>query len=297
MQRLLALPALALCAVASVATAATPPPCHSTVTGDLRLHTLQSQVFRNSRTIRILLPDGYDRPENKDRRYPVLYMLDGQNLFDACLSDVSHREWQLDETVRRLAAEGRIPPMIVVGVDHAGADRAREYLPYPDYVSDPEMQPQGKRFPDFLVREVLPLVNAHYRTLTGFPNTALGGSSYGGIATLWALMARPMEFGYGLIESPSLQIGMGQLVRDTNPFVARPVRIFMGFGGLEEENPMFQALMVGQCQTVVSNLRSQGYDDSNLRFVVTPGARHNEDAWAGRLPEALTFLFHDWKAP
>ncbi|MFO1394989.1 MAG: alpha/beta hydrolase-fold protein [Steroidobacteraceae bacterium] len=297
MTRILALPALLVWFAASTATAADAPACRSTVTGDLHLHTLQSQVFRNSRTIRVLLPDDYDTPANKDRRYPVLYLLDGQNLFDACLSDVSHREWQVDETVRRLTAEGRIPPMIVVGVDHAGADRAREYLPYPDYASDPDMQPQGRRFPDFLVHEVMPLVNANYRTLTGHANTGLGGSSYGGVATLYALMARPMEFGYGLIESPSLQIGMGQLVRDTNPFIARPVRIFMGFGGLEAEDPMFQALMVGLCRTVESNLRAQGYDESMLRFVVTPGARHTEDSWAARLPDALTFMFSDWKAP
>lgn len=297
MNPLVALPALLLCLASAGVGAADAPACRSTATGDLRLHTLQSQVFRNSRKIRVLLPDGYDAPENKDRRYPVLYMLDGQNLFDACLSDVSHREWQLDETVRRLVAEGRIPPMIVVGVDHAGADRAREFLPYTDYLSDPDLQPQGRRFPEFLVREVLPLVSGNYRTLTGHANTGLGGSSYGGVATLYALMARPNEFGYGLIESPSLQIGMGQLVRETDPFIARPVKVFIGFGGREFDSDVGNELMVGLCRRVDRNLRNQGYDDAHLRFVLTPDAQHNEDAWALRLPEALAFLFGDWKAP
>lgn len=297
MIRTLAASALVLGLAAAGTGATEAAACRSTVTGDLRLHTLQSQVFRNSRTIRVLVPDGYDAPENKERRYPVLYLLDGQNLFDACTNDFNHREWTVDEIVHRLTEDGRLPPMIVVGVDHPGADRAREFLPYPDYTTEPDMQPQGRRFPDFLVREVLPLVNGQYRTLTGHANTGLGGSSYGGVATLYALMARPAEFGYGLIESPSLQVGMGQLVRDTDPFVARPVRVFIGYGGRESDSQPFSDLMVTMARKVDRNLRNQGYDDTHLRFVVTPDAAHNEDAWALRLPEALVFLFGDWKAP
>ena len=142
--------------------------CKSTVSGDLRLHTLKSTIFGNERTIRVLLPPGYGDAANKERRYPVLYMLDGQNVFDACLSDVSHHEWSVDETVQQLIAEKKIPPLIVVGVDHAGKDRAHEYLPYKDFVGDPDMdEPAGKLFPDFMTREVMPLVDGQYRTLTG----------------------------------------------------------------------------------------------------------------------------------
>lgn len=270
--------------------------CKSTVTGDLRLHTLTSKTFGNSRQIRVLLPPGYESPENRTRRYPVLYMLDGQNLFDACLSDVSHVEWGVDETVYRLIAGKKLPPLIVVGVDHAGRDRAKEYLPYTNYTDDPDLAaPEGKRFPGFLVHEVMPLVNGRYRTLTGLQNTGLGGSSYGGVATLYALMARPQTFGYGLIESPSLAAGMGQLVRDTNPFVAMPFRIFIGFGGKEADWPPLEAKMIGLVRQVESNLRLAGYDDSSLRVVIDPEALHTEGAWARRLPDALVFLFGDWQ--
>ena len=145
-------------------------------------------------------------------------MLDGQNVFDACLSDVSHHEWSVDETVQQLIPEKKIPALIVVGVDHAGKDRAREYLPYKDFIGNPDMdEPAGKHFPDFMTREVMPLVDSHYRTLPGQPNTGIGGSSYGGVATLYALFAKPSTFGYGLIESPVMWIGMGQFVRDTSP--------------------------------------------------------------------------------
>ena len=201
--------------------------CKSTVSGDLRIHPLASKIFNNTRSIRVLLPPGYGAAENSSKRYPVLYMLDGQNLFDACLSDVSHAEWQVDETVYRLIREKAIPEMIVVGIDHAGAKRAYEFLPYRDSINPDMEEPAGKRFPDFLATEVMPFVNGQYRTLTGHDNTALGGSSYGGVATLYALMARPQTFGYGLIESPSIWVGMGQLIRDTSPLVAFPRKVFM----------------------------------------------------------------------
>ncbi|HWU88776.1 MAG TPA: alpha/beta hydrolase-fold protein [Kofleriaceae bacterium] len=267
------------------------PACKSTVSGELRQHSLTSKIFGNTRTIRVLLPPGYDAPQNRTKKYPVLYLLDGQNLFDACLSEISHREWGVDETVYRLIAQKAIPPLIIVGIDHMGKDRAREYLPYKDYISNPDMpEPAGKQFPDFMTGEVMPLVDASYRTLQGPANTGLGGSSYGGVATLYALMAKPRVFGYGLIESPSLQIGMGQLVRDTSPLIAMPKKVFFGVGGRESDIRSMSWL-----RTVESNFKAAGYDDSSLRVVVDPDAGHNEDAWAKRLPAALTFLFGDWR--
>ncbi|MGB7905593.1 MAG: alpha/beta hydrolase-fold protein [Steroidobacteraceae bacterium] len=281
---------------ASAADAPAASACKSTVSGDLRLHTLKSTIFGNERTIRVLLPPGYDDTVNKERRYPVLYMLDGQNVFDACLSDVSHHEWSVDETAQQLITGKKIPPLIVVGVDHAGRDRAREYLPYKDFVGNPDMdEPAGKLFPDFMTREVMPLVDSQYRTLPGQPNTGIGGSSYGGVATLYALLAKPGTFGYGLIESPVMWIGMGQLVRDTSPLVAMPVKVFVAFGGKETPDPVISEKMIGLVRQVETNFHAAGYDDSNFRFVVDPDAVHTEAAWEKRLPGALTFLFGDWK--
>jgi len=292
---------LALCTGLSVTcatraqTAAPTVACKSTVSGDLRLHTLKSAIFGNERTIRVLLPAGYGDAANADRRYPVLYMLDGQNVFDACLSDVSKHEWGVDETVRKLVAENRIPPLIVVGVDHAGKDRAHEYLPYKDFFGNPDMdEPGGKRFPDFMTREVMPLVDGNYRTLTGQPNTGIGGSSYGGVASLYALLAKPTVFGYGLIESPVVWIGMGQLVRDTSPLVAMPRKVFVAFGGKEAPDPVTSERMIGMIRQVESNFQAAGYDETNFRFVVDPDAVHTEAAWEKRLPGALSFLFGDW---
>jgi predicted alpha/beta superfamily hydrolase len=287
---------LAIACATHAQTAPAAAACKSTATGDLHVHALKSAIFGNERKIRVLLPDGYGDAANKDRRYPVLYLLDGQNVFDACLSDLSHHEWGADETVRKLVAEKKIPSLIVVGVDHAGKDRAREYLPYKDFTGNPDMdEPAGKQFPDFMTREVMPLVDGDYRTLKGAPNTGIGGSSYGGVASLYALLARPDKFGYGLVESPTLWVGMGQLVRDTSPLVVMPQKVFVGFGGKEASEQKYNDKMVGLIRQVETNFRAAGYDDTTFRFVVDPQAEHTEAAWAKRLPGALAFLFGDWK--
>src|SRR5579872_3208738 len=99
------------------------------VTGDLRLYEFHSRVFHNTRFLRVWLPPGYDDPENAERHYPVLYLNDGQNLFEAATS-FTGVEWQVDETADRLIREGIIAPMMIVGLDNGGKDRIREYMPH-----------------------------------------------------------------------------------------------------------------------------------------------------------------------
>ena len=94
-------------------------------TGDLRLHAFRSRFFRNTRFLRVWLPPGYEDTENSARRYPVLYLNDGQNLFEPSTS-FTGVEWQVDETTDRLIREEQVPPMIIVGIDNAGKERFRE---------------------------------------------------------------------------------------------------------------------------------------------------------------------------
>ena len=130
------------------------PVLSQSVVGDLRLHRFVSKVFGHTRYLRVLVPDGYDAPDNAARRYPVLYMADRQNLFDPTTSVFRPSEWRMDETVHALVSTGRVPPVIVVGVDDAGRfARDHEYLPWPDTAAaagyahyDPT--PQGKRYPE-----------------------------------------------------------------------------------------------------------------------------------------------------
>lgn len=271
-------------------------PCKSTVVGDLRQHSIESAIFHNTRTIRVLLPAHYDDAANRAKRYPVLIMLDGQNLFDACLSDVSHEEWKIDETVARLIHEKAIPELIVIGIDHAGRRRAQEYLPYKDQIGWPDMQePAGKEFPNFLADEVIPHLAKSYRLLTGAHNTAVGGASYGGVAALYALLARPDSFGYSLIESPPMWVGMGALVRDTRPITSFPEKVYFGFGGLENNDPAITGKVVELIRIVQQNFSDAGYDDRTFRFTFEDSASHNEIAWAGRFSQALTFLYAGWQ--
>src|SRR5689334_11150358 len=170
-----------ICALslASAAAVAAPP----AVVGDLRLRPFTSETFGNSRVLRVLLPPGYDLPVNRSRRYPVLYLNDGQNLFDAGTSTFTDQEWRVDETVNELIAAGRIQPLIVVGIDHAGR-RARfhEYFPYPDrFLEPPDPTPQGKRYPAFLADEVIPFVEHQYRADRVAAHRGLGGSSAGAL--------------------------------------------------------------------------------------------------------------------
>src|SRR5579864_7636050 len=127
---------------------------NDSVTGDLRLHEFHSRVFRNTRMLRVWLPPRYDAPGTDTRQYPVLYLNDGQNLFDRATA-FGGVEWQVDETADRLIRQEVIPPLIIVGIHNAQSDRIREYLPYRSF-NPPVMRPRGKRYPDFVMNEVMP---------------------------------------------------------------------------------------------------------------------------------------------
>src|SRR5215470_5489749 len=104
-------------------------PENSSSAGELRLYEFQSRVFRNRRMLRVWTPPGYDDEQNSSRRYPVFYLNDGQNLFDPSTAFIGV-DWQVDEAAARLIAEQKIAPLIIVGIDNAQKDRAREYLAY-----------------------------------------------------------------------------------------------------------------------------------------------------------------------
>ena len=141
--------------------------------GNLWLHELRSRVFGNTRLVRVWLPPDYDGWGAT--RYPVLYMNDGQNLFDPATA-FAGVHWQVGETAARLIGEKKIPPLIVVAIDNTGKSRACEYTPYKS--RDPRvLRPEGARYPEFLQREVMPLIEEHYSILKGPENTGLGGSS------------------------------------------------------------------------------------------------------------------------
>jgi enterochelin esterase-like enzyme len=166
---------------------------HCSVVGNLQLLQFSSDVFHNTRMLRVWLPPGYDDAEQRDRRYPVLYLNDGQNLFDACTSQFSADEWAVDETATTLIESGKIPPLIIVGIDNAGKrNRPKEYLPFPDNtLQPPTPDVHGKDYPQFLIDEVMPFIERKYRIDPNPNATGIGGSSYGAGIALYAVMERP----------------------------------------------------------------------------------------------------------
>jgi len=258
-------------------------------TGELRLHEFQSRIFRNARMLRVWLPPGYSAPENQGRHYPVLCLNDGQNLFDPATSYIGV-DWQADEAVDRLIREGKIPPLIIVGIDNAENDRPKEYLPYRSF-NPPIMRPQGKRYPDFLLNEVMPFLYERYRIARGPENTGLGGSSLGAIISLYTVMSRPGVFGRLLLESPSLFVSNRQLLKSSRAFRQWPEKMFIAIGTRETGSEDRSRQAVEDVRELERVLRRAGLRDERLLVKVDEGATHNESDWAKRFPEALTFLF------
>lgn len=258
-------------------------------TGDLRLHEFRSRVFRNTRFIRVWLPPGYEDPANAGRRYPVLYLNDGQNLFEAA-SSFTHVEWQVDETADRLIREGAVPPLIVVGIDNVGKNRLREYVPFRS-LQPMMMRVQGTRYPDFLTKDVMPFVAGNYRVATGPENTGLGGSSLGALIALYTGSVRPDLIGHLLVESPSLWVANRQMIREARKVRVWPQRVYLGTGTAESGREEANRSMVDDVRELAAIFARAGLDDHRLKLVIEEGGTHHESAWARRFPEALKFLF------
>lgn len=258
-------------------------------TGDLRLHEFRSRIFRNTRFLRVWLPPGYDDPQNASHRYPVLYLNDGQNLFEPATS-FNGVEWQVDETSDRLIREGVIPPLIVVGLDNAGVNRIREYMPYRS-LHPVIVRVQGSRYPDFLIKEVMPFMARQYRVASGPQNIGLGGSSLGALIALYTAIVRPKTFGRLLLESPSLWASNRQIIKRGRTVKSWPERIVLATGTAEAGRAERDRSMVDDVRELSAILARSGLDDKRLMLKIDEGATHNESAWARRFPEALSFLF------
>lgn len=257
--------------------------------GDLRLHQFRSRIFRNTRFLRVWLPAGYDDPQNSAQRYPILYLNDGQNLFEASIS-FTGVEWQVDETADRLTREGRVPPMIIVGIDNGGKDRMREYMPHRS-LSNMMLRVQGNRYPDFLIKEVMPFIAQNYRIAVGPENTGLGGSSLGALVALYTAARHPGWFGRLLIESPSLWASNRQMIRESRRVTQWPQRIFLGIGTAEAGREDRDRSTVDDVRELAAILQRAGLDDRRFKLVIEEGGTHHESAWARRFPEALLFLY------
>ncbi len=257
--------------------------------GDLRLHEFSSRVYRNTRMLRVWLPPDYDAPETAERHYPVFYLNDGQNLFDPATA-FAGVEWQVDETAGRLIREGKIAPLIIVGIDNTGVERLKEFLPYRSF-SPTVLRPQGKHYPEFLMDEVMPFIYERYRIARGPENTGLGGSSLGALISLYTAMDRPGAFSRLLLESPSLFVSNRRILKYSRYFRQWPERIVIGVGTREAGREDKDRQVVEDVRELQRIMHDAGLGDDRLRVRIDVGAAHNEAEWGKRFPEALSFLF------
>jgi predicted alpha/beta superfamily hydrolase len=257
----------------------------STVTGDLRFWSaFESPQLGNTRDLLVWLPPSYDRSA---ARYPVLYMHDGQNLFDAATSFSG--EWRVDESMADLAAEGL--EAIVVGLPNTDGQplggRLEEYSPFP---SDAPQQPEGPRrggrgdaYASFLVETLKPVIDRDFRTLPDRATTGVAGSSMGGFISLYALYAYPEVFGFAGVFSPHYPFSARLY-----DFVARapdtPAAIYTDVGDAEWGDPEADAAYVRAFGRMADILKGKRV---RLRAAVVPGGVHHESAWAERFPDAV----------
>ncbi|MBV9773893.1 MAG: alpha/beta hydrolase [Gemmatimonadetes bacterium] len=240
------------------------------------LKELYSPQLDNRRDILVYLPRSYGEGE---RRYPVVYMHDGQNLFDRATS--FGEEWEVDQTLEAAADDGL--EAIVVGIPNMGDKRLDEYAPW----SEPRHNAGGRAdaYLDFIADTIKPIVDRDFRTLPERESTGIAGSSMGGLISLYAFFCRPETFGFAGVMSPALWFGERKVfdfVRDAK-FVEGKIYVDVGTREGREE--------LTDVRRLRDLLIDKGYrKGENFLYVVEMGGSHNEQAWARRLRQELQFL-------
>ena len=261
-----------------------PFPAGHTLTGHFQiLRDFRSLVLGNTRHVFVYLPPGYDRSQH--RRYPVLYMQDGQNLFDPNLSFIRGQDWRLDETAQSLIERGSIEPLVIVGIDHAGLNRAAEFTPTRD-----GRRGEGGRadlYGRMLAHELKPWIDRHYRTRPDARDTGLGGSSLGGLVSCYLGITRPDVFGRVAVMSPSLWWDRRHVIGVARALVARTPTRFWIDAGTEEGPGVLQNVRI-----LKNVLLKKGWRlGEDLHYLEAAGARHSERDWSHRAGPMLQALF------
>jgi enterochelin esterase-like enzyme len=242
----------------------------------------RSRFLRNQRDLIVYLPPGYD--EQPQRRFPVLYLHDGQNLFDGATSFIPGMDWHVGHTADDLIRSGAVEPLIIVGIYNGGKARIREYTP----TRVPRLGGgRADRYAKFLLEEVRPFVLGSYRALRGAEHTGIGGSSLGGLVSLYLGLRLPNIFGKIAALSPSVWWNQRVIHRFAAAAPVQPFpRIWLDIGTREG------ARIVEDVERFRDVLIEKGWRlNRDLHYERVAGAEHNEAAWAQRVGPFLRFLF------
>ena len=250
--------------------------------GQLRKHEqFLSRFLRNQRDLIVYVPPGYD--EQPQRRFPVLYLHDGQNLFDRATA-FAGQDWNVQGSADYLIQGGAIEPLIIVGIYNTGKSRIYEYTP----TKVPKLGGgRADRYAKFLMQEVMPFVQQQYHALPEPSRTSIGGSSLGGLVSLYIGLKYPQSFGKIAALSPSVwwnQRVILRLAAAANPH-PRP-RIWLDIG--TREGPK----IVPDVEQFRDLLLKKGWrEGQDLHYERVEGAEHNEAAWSQRVGPFLQFLY------
>jgi predicted alpha/beta superfamily hydrolase len=234
--------------------------------------------LNRKRQIRLYLPPNY---ATSGKRYPVLYMHDGQNLFDDATSFVG--EWKVDETLDALSKEGKLE-LIVVGIDNGGDKRMTELNAWDNTRFGAG---EGRQYTDFIVGTLKPMIDAQYRTRPDRAHTAIMGSSMGGLASHYAIAQYPQVFGKAGVFSPAYWTATPAFDFMAAHPLPKDARVYLLMGEKEGES------MVPDVQRMAQVVAASGHPGANTVLRIVPGQQHNEGFWSGELREALLWMFKD----
>ncbi|MGA3053108.1 MAG: alpha/beta hydrolase-fold protein [Candidatus Korobacteraceae bacterium] len=249
----------------------------------LQLHQqFPSKLMEEKRDLIIYLPPLYDAEPG--RRYPTLYLQDGQNLFDPDTSFIPGKYWRVGETADELIMAGAIVPLIVVGIYNTGTRRIDEYTP----IEDKRLGGgRADTYGQMLVEELKPFVDHHYRTLSGIQNCGLGGSSLGGLVSMYLALRYSSVFGKLAAMSPSVWWRNRAILKTVAELKRKPnLRIWMDIGTREGQRALPDA------RALKTALVKKGWKlGEDLSYTEVEGGQHDEVAWSQRVAPMLRFLF------
>jgi predicted alpha/beta superfamily hydrolase len=241
-----------------------------------------SRILKNERDLVVYLPPGYE--EHPERRFPALYLHDGQNLFDGATAFVPGMDWRVGQTADHMIDIGAVEPLIIVGIYNLGKHRIHEYTP----TRVPKLGGgRANRYAKFLIEELKPFIDSEYRTLGDFEHTGLGGSSLGGLVSLYVGLKFPQVFGRLAALSPSVWWNQRVMHRFASTVQPEPrPRIWLDIGTREG------AQILRDVENFRDVLLKKGWRPGrDLQYQRVEGAEHNEAAWAQRVGSVLQFLF------
>jgi predicted alpha/beta superfamily hydrolase len=246
----------------------------------------RSRILPDRRDLIVYLPPEYEA--DALRHYPVLYLHDGQNLFDPETSFIKGRTWQVREAADAAIAAGEVEPLIIVGVYNTGDRRLAEYTHERDWqMGGGEADSYGA----LLTRELMPWIAEHYRVRAGREHTGLGGSSLGGLVSLYLGLKYPEVFGRLAVLSPSVWWNHKSILgvlNETAPLLRHLPRIWLDVGDREGRTTLKDT------ELLAKRLRAQGWrDEETVHFEKVLGGTHDEASWALRVRPMLRFLFPD----